>query len=103
MSPLEAALVVAAVAALVNYVVVRKLNQISDPRYLRNEGVVIVADSALEERASPIGHYRGAPIWASVTFKGMRYRFDHIIDGKHRERIAPGELFLEPGLVYALK
>jgi hypothetical protein len=38
-----------------------------------------------------------------VRFKGLHYRFDRIIDAAMRERIAPGELYLEPGLVYVLK
>ena len=103
MSPLEAALLVAGFGSLLLCVVLRKLDEIEDPAYLRTEGVVIVADSAIEARSAPIGHYHGAPIWGSVTFKGLHYRFDHIIDARHREHIAPGELYLEPGLVYALK
>jgi hypothetical protein len=42
----------------------------------------------------------GRPIPGSVTFRGMQYRFDHVLDRRCRERIVPGELFLEPGLVY---
>jgi hypothetical protein len=42
----------------------------------------------------------GHPIWGSVRFMGMEYRFDHVLDRKARERLAPRELFLEPGLVY---
>jgi hypothetical protein len=32
----------------------------------------------------------------------MEYRFDHIRDPKTRERLNPGELFLDPGLVYVV-
>jgi hypothetical protein len=42
----------------------------------------------------------GRSIWGSVTFMGMEYRFDHVVPASHRERLAPGELYLEPGLVY---
>ena len=103
MSPIESALIVAALAFVFRLIVLRQLDRLSDPAYLRSEGVVIVRESAIEAHSEPIGEYRGHPIWGSVTFKGMRYRFDHVIDGRLRERIAPGELFLEPGLVYALK
>jgi hypothetical protein len=30
----------------------------------------------------------------------MEYRFGYVIDSRSRERIGPGELYLEPGLVY---
>jgi 2-keto-3-deoxy-6-phosphogluconate aldolase len=42
----------------------------------------------------------GMAIWGSVRFMDMEYRFDHVLDRKARERLAPRELFLEPGLVY---
>ena len=42
----------------------------------------------------------GRPIWASVTFMGMQYRFGHVAGSRSRERTGPGELFLDPGLVY---
>jgi len=46
----------------------------------------------------------GHPIWGSVRFMGMEYRFDHIVDTRlsrrARERLEPRELFLEPGLAY---
>jgi hypothetical protein len=44
----------------------------------------------------------GRPIWGSVTFKGMLYRFDRIQPAARREALAAGELFLEPGLVYTV-
>ena len=31
---------------------------------------------------------------------GMDYRFDRVVDRRARERLAPRELFLDPGLVY---
>jgi hypothetical protein len=42
-------------------------------------------------------------VWASVRFMGMEYRFDHVQDPRARERLAPGELFLDPGLVYVVQ
>ena len=78
----------------------RQFAQLSDPGYLRTQGVVIVLDKALEAHSAAIGEYQGRQIWETVTFKGMVYRFSHVIDGRKRERIEPGQLFLEPGLVY---
>ena len=81
----------------------RQFAQLSDPGYLRTQGVVIVLDKALEAHSAAIGEYMGQPIWETVTFKGMLYRFDHIVERRRRERLAPGELFIEPGLVYVVE
>ena len=63
-------------------------------------GVVIVSESALQGHAGAIGEYMGHPIWASVRFMGMDYRFDHVQPANRREYLAPRELFIDPGLVY---
>jgi hypothetical protein len=102
MSPIEAALLVVVFALPWFWFLNWQIAKLADPKYLRERGVVIVLEKALEAHADPIGEYMGQPIWASVTFKGMRYRFDHILERKKRERLAPGELFLEPGLVYVV-
>jgi len=62
--------------------------------------VVIVHERALDERSAPIGEYMGSPIWGSVTFKGMVYRFDRIVRRRERDLTGPRELYLEPGLLY---
>jgi hypothetical protein len=31
---------------------------------------------------------------------GLEYRFDHVLSPLGKERLAPGELYLEPGLLY---
>ena len=100
MSPLDCAILVVVTAAPFLWLVHWQLGLLDDPRYLRTQGVVIVADRVLEERSAPIGEYLGCPIWGTVTFKGMLYRFDRVIDARRRERIKAGELYLEPGLVY---
>jgi hypothetical protein len=102
-SPIEAALFVLVLALPMFGFVHWQIARLGDPRYLRGKGVVIVRESALEAHSEPIGEYRGHPIWGSVTFKGMRYRFDHVLDARKRERIEPGELFIEPGLVYVVE
>ena len=100
MSALDAAVVVLLLALPWLWLVQREFAKLSDPRYLRSHGVVIVSERALEANGAPIGEYLGHPIWDRVQFMGMDYRFDHVQDRRARERLAPGELFLEPGLVY---
>lgn len=102
-SPIEAGLLIVVFALPWFWFLHRQIAKLADPRHLRKRGVVIVLDRVLEARAAPIGEYMGQPIWASVTFKGMRYRFDHVLDRSRRERLAPGELFLEPGIVYVVE
>jgi len=100
MSPLEALVVILLVALPWWWLVHHEIDKLSDPAYLRDHGVVIVSETVLQEHSAPIGEYMGHPIWGSVRFMGMEYRFDHVQDRRARERLAPGELFLEPGLVY---
>lgn len=78
----------------------RELDKLDDPGYLRRHGVVIVSPAVLEAHSAPIGRYQDREIWGSVTFKGMRYRFDRVVSEKERERISARELYLAPGLVY---
>ena len=100
MSPLEAAFLVLALFLPATWLVRREIDRIEDPRYLRDHGVVIVAESVLQAHSAPIGTYRGHPIWGTVTFMGMPYRFDRVALPKERERIGRGEMYLEPGLIY---
>jgi len=97
---LEALVAFLCLALPVRWIVLRELERLDDAAYLREHGVVIVSERALQEHSAPIGEYRGHPIWGSVRFKGMNYRFDRVIEGPLREHIGPRELFLEPGLVY---
>ena len=100
MTPLEAVLVPLAIALPLLWMVRFEMDRLADPDYLRRHGVVIVAERALESRSNPVGSYMGATVWGTVTFKGMVYRFDHVTRPEQREAIGPGELYLEPGLVY---
>lgn len=72
----------------------------SDPRVIRAQGVVIVREEALESHAEVIGNYSGHEIWASVTFRGMVYRFDRVTGPRYRTHVHARELYLDPGLVY---
>jgi hypothetical protein len=100
MPALDAAAVVLILALPLIWVVRRELANLADPAYLREQGVVIVSEDVLQDHSAPIGEYLGRPIWGSVTFKGMEYRFHRLQDRRKREQLAPRELFLEPGLVY---
>jgi hypothetical protein len=98
--PLEAVAVAAALAYVFHRVIQSQLDRLGDPAYLCREGVVVVVEEILQAHSAPVGQYMGRSIWGSVTFMGMEYRFDHVVPASHRERLAPGELYLEPGLVY---
>lgn len=100
MPPLEAAALVMVLSLPWVWLVQREVAKLRDPAYLRAHGVVLVSQRILQGCAEPIGEYLGHPIWASVRFMGMEYRFHRVQDRRKRERLAPGELFLEPGLVY---
>jgi hypothetical protein len=103
MSPIDAAILVLILALPLHWLVLRHFDQICDPAYLRKRGIVVVRERALQGHAEPIGEYRGQPIWASVTFMGLVYRFDHVSGSDRRENLAAGELFIEPGLVYVVE
>ena len=70
------------------------------PEYYRRYGVIIRRPEALEAFGEVIGHYRGAPIHDSVTFKGLKYRFAGIVSPRYTARIDENELYIEPGLLY---
>ena len=97
---LEALAVFLCLALPLHWIVLRELDRLDSPDYLREHGVVIVSERGLQDHSAPVGEYRGRPIWGSVRFKGMTYRFDRVIEERRRERIGPRELFLDPGLVY---
>ena len=97
---MEAALLFALLSLPLHLLVQREVSKLADPRYLRTRGVVVTHSRALESVEPPIGNYAGKEIWAAVRFMGMTYRFSRIVDRANRDRIGPGELFIEPGLVY---
>lgn len=103
MTPLEAVLVPIALAVPLLWLMHLELDRLANPDYLRRHGVVIVAECALESRSDPVGRYMGGIVWGTVTFRGIVYRFDHVIRPERREAIGPGQLYLEPGLVYVTR
>ena len=98
MSPIEAALLVAALALPFHVAVQWQLALLSSPRYLRKHGVVICKEDIVEYGTEVIGSYRGREIHESLLFMGMRYRFDRVATPNYGVR--PRELLLAPGLVY---
>jgi hypothetical protein len=100
MPALEVIAIVVLLALPWLWLVRRELARLSDSAYLRAHGVVIISESALQGHAPAIGEYMGHPIWASVRFMEMDYRFDRVQPGNRRECLAPRELFIDPGLVY---
>jgi len=102
MTPLEAVALVALMALPLHWLVQRELAKAGnvDPRSC---GIVVVRESAIDAHSLPIGEYMGHEVWQSVTFRGLVYQFDRIQSPSLREKLGPGELFLDPGLVYALR
>jgi hypothetical protein len=78
----------------------RELIALAQPADLRAHGVIVVSERVLQGRSAPIGVYLGHPIWASVRFMGMEYRFDRVVDPRTKARIDARELLLAPGRVY---
>lgn len=99
-SPLEAALAVAALAAPFYALVCWQLERLSDPAYLRANGVAVAHSSVIQRRGTVIGRYRSSEIYPELVFMGMVYRFDRIEPPGYRDLVGPRELYLEPGLVY---
>jgi hypothetical protein len=99
-NPLEAAALIGLLILPLHCVVQWQLSREDDPAWLRRQGIVVVRESALDGHEREIGNYAGRSIWAGVTFKGMPYRFDRVARLQDREKTGPGELWLEPGLVY---
>jgi hypothetical protein len=99
-NPLEAAALIIALFLPLAWLVRRELAKLENPDYLRAHGVVIVLEEVLNKHSAPIGRYMERPIWGSVTFLGMVYRFDRVAGPREKEKIGRGELYLEPGIIY---
>jgi hypothetical protein len=101
MTPMDAAALVVLLVLPFDWLIRRELARAENPDP-RQCGIVVVRERALDSHSGSVGHYLGHEIWRSVTFRGHVYRFDRIQPAAERERLAPGELFLDPGLVYVL-
>jgi len=100
MTPLEAAALVALLVLPFHGLVLWHLDRLQDPKYLRAHGIVVVRESAFQGHTKQIGSYSGHAIWEFVTFMGMTYRFDRVARPQDKEKTGPGEIYVDPGLVY---
>jgi hypothetical protein len=99
MTPVDAATLVLALTLGMLRIMSRELDK-AEALDLRRHGIVIVRERVLEAHSQPIGEYLGHEIWQTVTFRGMVYDFSRVQPAAQRESLSPGELYLEPGLVY---
>jgi hypothetical protein len=99
MTPIDTAILVLALTLGFLRIIYRELDR-AESEDLHRCGIVIVRERVLEGHSQPIGEYLGHQIWRTVTFRGLTYEFDRIQRQSRREQLAPGELYLDPGLVY---
>ena len=102
MNLLELVLIVAALALMFCSAVMFALTWWENPQYLGRFDPTILRDEGLDGHAEPIGRYGGAPIYRSVSFKGMAYEFAGVVPPRSARRIDENELYVEPGLLYVL-
>lgn len=83
-----------------HWLVVTQLERWERPEYFRRNGVVIKHLEALDTPPIVVGRYLDAPIYGSLSFKGMVYEFAGVVSDHYQRRIDENELYLEPGLLY---
>jgi hypothetical protein len=88
------------IVAPLHLAVLRGFDRYDSAAYLREVGVVIVDQRVLDARGAVIGSFAGAPIHASLVFKGSVYRFSRTVPPSYRDRVGRDELYLDPGLIY---
>ena len=82
------------------WVILRSFDRLDSAAYLRESGVVILDQRALDMCGDIIGSFSGAPIYGWLVFKGMVYEFNRPVRPAYRKRIGRDELYLDPGLLY---
>lgn len=73
--------------------------RLSDPQAFADLGAAVGQEAVLASDEI-VGYLNGCAIPAAVQYRGMRYRFDRIAPSSYRYAVRPGELFVEPGLLY---
>jgi hypothetical protein len=96
--PLVAALTLAFYGA-----VMFALSWWESPESLGLPGVIVLRPEGLDGHTEEIGRFGDAPIYRSVTFRGMEYEFAGIVPPRCQRRIDENELYLDPGLLYMLR
>lgn len=89
-----------ALVAPLHWVILRSFDRLDSAAYLRESGVVILDQRALDMCGDIIGSFSGAPIYGWLVFKGMVYEFNRPVRPAYRKRIGRDELYLDPGLLY---
>jgi hypothetical protein len=77
-----------------------QLSREIEPDFIREQGVVLPAPDACDDRGPIIGFFDGVAIHASVIFLGLRYEYDRIAPTRYRGLVRANELFVGPGLIY---
>ena len=70
------------------------------PDYVRHIGAVIEQEGLVRASDKIVGSLDGRPIYATVEFMGMRYRFEAVVAPSYRHRVGPRQLYVPPGLLY---
>jgi hypothetical protein len=103
MNLLGLVLLVTALTLAFHWAVMFALTWWESPEYFRRFGVIILRPEGLDGHTEVIGRYRGAPIYRSVSFKGMEYEFAGVVPPRYCRRIDENELYIEPGLLYLFR
>lgn len=78
--------------------------RLKNPRYVRQSGVAVEREAILvDDQAQLLGYYDGCEIRSAVVYLGIRYRFECVVPASYRRQLLPGELYVEPGLLYVLE
>lgn len=70
-----------------------------DPQAFAELGAAVGQEAVLASDEI-VGYLNGCAIPAAVQYRGVRYRFERIAPSSYRYAVRPGELFVEPGLLY---
>jgi hypothetical protein len=100
---LEIAVLVTALVLPLRWAVSSELARWESPEYFRRFGVIVRRPEALDGHSEAIGRYADAPIYRSVSFKGMEYEFAGVVPPRYCRRIDENELYIEPGLLYLFR
>ena len=59
-----------------------------------------VRGSGVEFCGEVIGHLNGRAIYGAVRYRGRRYDFERVVPDGDGHALRPGEIVVEPGLLY---
>jgi hypothetical protein len=82
----------------------RERTRLSNPRYVRKSGAAVEREAVqIEDDAELIGYYDRCEIRGAVRCLGIRYRFECVVPPSYRHQLCPGQLYVEPGLLYVIE